>query len=235
MNSRKPRSHSRMSATGTSIQKPFVHGVDDHDLLLDRHRAVLRLLEDLDRARAAIELRFVAASRSDANGANASSSRILREIEPQSAGDRLHRLDLRRATDARYRDADVHRGTNAGVEQVRLEEDLSVGDRDDVRRDVRRHVAGLRLDDRQRGQRTAGLRMFLPSTTVDLRSASRRARAGGSADRTRRPGYASRPGGRRSTSDIWRYAAACLDKSSYTHSVGLPSLYMKYSAIAQPE
>ena len=101
--------------------------------------------------------RRVAASRSDANAANASSSRILREVETQTAGDRLHRLDLRRATDARHRDADVDRGANAGEEQVGLEEDLAVGDRDDVRRDVRRHVAGLRLDDRQRGERAARL------------------------------------------------------------------------------
>src|SRR6186713_653597 len=49
------------------------------------------------------------------------------------------------------------------------------------------------------------------------------------------PGYASRPGGRRRTSESWRYAAACFDKSSYTHNVGLPSLYMKYSAIEAPE
>ena len=41
------------------------------------------------------------------------------------------------------------------MEQVRLQEDLSVGNRDDVRRDIRRQIAGLRLDDRQRGQRAA--------------------------------------------------------------------------------
>ena len=82
---------------------------------------------------------------------------VLREVEAQTAGDRAHRLHLRRATDAGHRDTDVDRGTNAGEEQVGLEEDLAVGDRDDVRRDVGRHVAGLRLDDRQRGERAAGL------------------------------------------------------------------------------
>ncbi len=73
------------------------------------------------------------------------------------AGDLLHRLGLGRRTDARHRDADVERGPLAGVEQVGLEEDLAVGDRDDVGRDVGRHVAGLRLDDRQRGQRPAAV------------------------------------------------------------------------------
>src|SRR5882724_2181873 len=35
-------------------------------------------------------------------------------------------------------------------------------------------------------------------------------------------------------SESWRYAAACLERSSYTQSVGFPSSYMKYSARAQP-
>ena len=59
------------------------------------------------------------------------------------------------AADARHRVADVDRRTNALVEEVGLQEDLAVGDRNDVRRDVRRQVARLRLDDRQRRQRPA--------------------------------------------------------------------------------
>ena len=43
-------------------------------------------------------------------------------------------------------------GMNAGVEQLGLQEDLAVGDGDDVGGDIGRHVAGLGLDDGQRGQ-----------------------------------------------------------------------------------
>ena len=50
--------------------------------------------------------------------------------------------------DARHRDADVDRRAHTRLEQVVDQVDLAVGDRDDVRRDVRRHVARLRLDDR---------------------------------------------------------------------------------------
>ena len=46
-------------------------------------------------------------------------------------------------------------GPHARVEEVGLEEDLAVGDRDHVRRDVRGDVAGLGLDDRQRRERAA--------------------------------------------------------------------------------
>ena len=41
------------------------------------------------------------------------------------------------------------------MEQFALEEDLAVRDGDDVRRNIRRNVARLRLDDRKCGQRTA--------------------------------------------------------------------------------
>ena len=80
---------------------------------------------------------------------------VLREVQAQAAGDRLHRLDLRRAADAGHRDADVDGRADTGVEQVGLEEDLAVGDRDDVGRDERRDVVALGLDDRQAGHRAA--------------------------------------------------------------------------------
>src|SRR4029079_6341456 len=67
---------------------------------------------------------------------------------------------------ARHRDADVQGGPLAGVEQVGLEEDLAVGDRDHVRGDVGRHVAGLRLDDRQGGQRSAAVLLVHPGGTL---------------------------------------------------------------------
>src|SRR5205807_2567391 len=75
-------------------------------------------------------------------------------------GDLLHRLDLRVSTDARHRDADVDGGANARVEEIRFEIDLAVGDRDDVRRDVRRDVACLGFDDGKRGERAARLRVL---------------------------------------------------------------------------
>ena len=66
----------------------------------------------------------------------------------------FHRLDLRGGTDARDRETDGNRRTNALVEQIGFQIDLTVGDRNDVGRNVRRDVAGLRFDDRQRGQGT---------------------------------------------------------------------------------
>jgi hypothetical protein len=104
-------------------------------------------------------------SRSEANIAKAAISRYLREVEPQPPGDALHRLHLRGAAHARDRVADVDRRPDAGVEEIRLEEDLAVGDRDDVGRDVGRQVARLGLDDRQRGERARAVLL------VELRGA----------------------------------------------------------------
>ena len=124
----------------------------DH-LLLDRERRVLRLLEQLDEAAAAAE-------RGGRRGVEVGAERgerlqlaVLRQVQPQRAGDRAHRPHLRGATDARHRDADVDGRSHALVEQVGLQEDLAVGDRDDVGGDVGRHVVGLGLDDRQTGHR----------------------------------------------------------------------------------
>src|SRR5690606_14978878 len=118
------------------IQIAVRHGVDDHDLLLDRHRRVLRLLEHLDGALPARELLLRGRVELRAELRERLELAVLSQVETQTAGDLLHRLDLRRAADARDRDTDVHRRTHARVEEIRLEEDLPVGDRDHVRRDV---------------------------------------------------------------------------------------------------
>ena len=140
---------------GDFVEEAVDAGVEDRHLLLDRERRVLRLLQHFDQPGAAIELllrRLVEVAAAELRERRQLA--VLREVESQRAGHLAHRLDLRRAADARHRVADVDRGTDALVEQVRFEEDLAVGDRDDVRRDVGRQVAGLRLDDRQRPSAT---------------------------------------------------------------------------------
>ena len=123
------------------------------DLLLDRVRLALALLEQLHEAGTAVELRLRGGVEVGAEGRERLQLAVLRELHAQTAGDRLHRLDLGVTADARHRVPDVQRGPLALVEQVGLEEALPVGDRDDVRRDVGRDVAVLGLDDRQTGQR----------------------------------------------------------------------------------
>ena len=138
-----------------AIEEAVGRGVDHDDLLLDGHRRALVLVERLDEPLPAGERRLRVGVEVRAELGERLEVAVLRELELQPPGDLLHRLDLRVAADARHRDADVDGRPHAREEELRLEEDLPVGDRDDVRRDVGRHVAGLRLDDRQRGHRAA--------------------------------------------------------------------------------
>ena len=115
------------------------------------------MLEEFDHACAAVELTLRRWVKVGAELRERFEFTVRGKVKTQRAGDFLHRLDLRVTTDARHRNTDVDGGTNTGREEFRLEVDLAVGDRDDVRRDVCRHVAFLRFDDRERGERSAAV------------------------------------------------------------------------------
>src|SRR5439155_27218161 len=84
---------------------------------------------------------------------------ILRQVQAQRAGDLAHGLDLGAAADAADRKTDVDGRADVGIEQIGFEVNLSVRDGDDVGRNVGGNVAGLSFDERQGGQRAAGLEL----------------------------------------------------------------------------
>ena len=135
----------------------MLHRPENRRLRLDGHRLVLGLLEELDDARAAVERGLCAGVEIGAELRERGELAILREVALDFSGHLLHRLDLRGGADARNRKPDRNRGPHALVKQVGFQVDLAVGDRDDVRRDVGRHVAGLGLDDRQRRERAVAV------------------------------------------------------------------------------
>src|SRR5260370_3468536 len=75
---------------------------------------------------------------------------ILREVELERTAHLFHRADRGRETHARDRKPDVNGRADTGVEEVGIEHDLAVGNRNDVSRNISRDVAGLRLDYRPR-------------------------------------------------------------------------------------
>ena len=127
--------------------------VDRDDLLLHGPRLVLRLVQRLDHplspGQSPLRLRVELGPELRESLELA----VLGELETQAPRHLLHRLRLGIPAHARDGDADVDGRSDARVEQVALQEDLTVRDRDDVRRDVGRDVAGLGLDHRQGGQR----------------------------------------------------------------------------------
>ncbi len=176
-----------------SVEIPVGRGPNHRHLVFRGHWLILGLLEQLDHALAAIELGFGCLVEVAGKLGERREFAILREAQAQRAGDFLHRLGLGVAADAADRETDRYSGTDARVEEVGFEINLPVGDRDDVRRDVRRVIAFLRLDDRQRGQRAAAFRIdgvVLRRVGIEFaaRSSNRLCRLKMS------PGNASRPG-----------------------------------------
>src|SRR5918994_3634262 len=138
------------------IQVAVGDGVDDDYLLLDRYRPVLRLLEYLDQTRAAGELALRSRIEVRPELRKGLELTILSQTQAKRTCHLLHRLDLRIPSDSTHTDARVHRRTHVRVEEIGREEDLAVGNRDDVRGNVGGDVAGLGLDNRKRRQRSAG-------------------------------------------------------------------------------
>ena len=146
---------------------------DRHGLLFERHRRELRLLQQLGQARAAVEQLLRGSIEVRTELREGGHFAILGELELDRARHLLHRLGLGGGADARHRQTDVDRRADAREEQVGFEEDLAVGNRDHVGRDVGRHVACLRFDDRECCQRAAAigvvhLRRALEETRVEI-------------------------------------------------------------------
>src|ERR1051325_9870599 len=81
---------------GDVVQIAVGAGIDHRHLALDRQRLVLRLLENFDQPRAAVELRLRRLVEIAAELRDRRQLAVLREVEAQRAGDLPHRLDLRR-------------------------------------------------------------------------------------------------------------------------------------------
>ena len=162
-----------------------VHAGKDHrHFFRRRQRRELRLLQQFGEARAAVEqalrrrIEIRAELRERRHLAILASSPL---IGPATC---FIALIWALPTHARHRDADVHRRADALEEEVGLEEDLAVGDRNHVGRDIGRHVVGLRLDDGERGERAE------PVVFVELGGALEQARV--EIEHVARIGFAAR-------------------------------------------
>ena len=82
---------------------------------------------------------------------------VLRQEELQGAGDLLHGLELRGGADTRHGETDVDGRADTLVEELSLQEDLAVGDGNDVGGDISRHITALGLNDGQRSHGAAAV------------------------------------------------------------------------------
>ena len=78
---------------------------------------------------------------------------VLGQEELQGTGDLLHGLELGSGTDTGHRQTDVDSRSDTLVEELGFQEDLAIGDGNDVGWDIGRHITTLSLDDRKGSQR----------------------------------------------------------------------------------
>src|ERR1700722_10070898 len=134
------------------IKEAVGTGINDNDLFLRGQGRKLRLLQNFGKPLTAVELILCDLVQVAAELREGSQFSELRQVKLQGSRYLPHGLDLGAATNTADRQADVHCRANAGVEQIRLQINLAIGDGNDVGRDVCRDIARLSLDNRERGQ-----------------------------------------------------------------------------------
>src|SRR5579872_1370838 len=134
------------------IQVAIGGGIDDYDLLFYRERRVLRLFQNFGQTLAAINATLRGLVQVGCELRECCQFAELGEVEAQRACHLAHGACLRVAAYTGDRETDVYGWSLTSIEQVRLKEDLTISDRDDVRRDIGRNVVGFGFDDGQRGQ-----------------------------------------------------------------------------------
>ena len=125
--------------------------IEQQHLFAHLQRLVLVLFERFAQAVAVIENLFRHAVDIGAKLRENLQFAVLRQREAELFNHLAHGLFLRGATDAGDREADVDRGAHTGMEQLRLQIDLTIGDRNHVGRNIGGDIARHRFHDRQGG------------------------------------------------------------------------------------
>ena len=139
------------------IQESASAGKNDQDLFGKRQRRELCLFQEFYQTFSAIELRLRGLVQIAAKLRECRQFAILRQFELERPRHLPHGFDLRAAAHAAHRQTHVHGRPHTLVKQVSFQIDLTVGNRNDVGRNISGDVAGLRFDNGQCGQRAAAV------------------------------------------------------------------------------
>ena len=134
-------------ATDTSVQNT--------GLVFDSHGHVLLLLEELGQFLTSVKELLGGSIQIGAELSESGDLTILSELELEGTSKLLHGLNLGGRSDTGDGKTDVDSGTDTLMEELGLEEDLAIRDRDDIGGDVSGHITSLGLDDGKGGQGTS--------------------------------------------------------------------------------
>lgn len=141
------------------VEEPIDASKGDDDLLLDGDGSVLGLLEEFSEACATVEDELGGWVQVRAKLRECGDLAVLGKEKLQAASDLLHGLDLGGGSNSRDGKTHVDGWTDALEKKLGLQEDLSIGDGDDVCWDVRRDIAALGFNDGE-GREGSTARLF---------------------------------------------------------------------------
>ena len=122
-------------------------GEENAGLLLDGHWHVLLLLKELGQLLTSVEELLGGSIQIRTALGESGDLTILGELELEGTGKLLHGLNLGGGTDTGDGETDVDSGTDTLMEELGLEEDLTVGNGDDIGGDIGGHITSLGLND----------------------------------------------------------------------------------------
>lgn len=137
-----------------TVEKAVHTSKDKRNHLVDSHGLVLFLLEQFGETFTTAESLLGSSVQIRAELGEGSNLTVLSQEELQATSNLLHCLELGSRADARHRETDVNSWPDTFVEELRLQENLSVGDGNDIGGYISRHISTLRLDNGKSCKRT---------------------------------------------------------------------------------
>ena len=129
-------------------------GEDERNHLVDGHWGVLLLLEKLGKSLTTVQGLLGGGIQVGAELGEGGNLTVLGQEKLEGTSDLLHGLELSGGTDTGDRKTDVDGWTNTLVEEFGFQEDLTVGDGNDVGWNVSRDITTLGLNDWESGKGT---------------------------------------------------------------------------------
>lgn len=155
---------------GDAVEVTVDTGEDEGNHLVDSHGLVLLLLEQLGETLTTVQGLLGGSVKVGTELGEGSNLTVLGQEELEGTSDLLHGLELSGGADTRHRQTDVNGGADTLVEELSLQEDLTVGNGNDVGGNVGGDVTTLGLNDGKGGKRaTTELAAHLGGTLEETR------------------------------------------------------------------
>lgn len=151
---------------GDSIKETVDTSEDEWNHLLDSHRVILLLLQELGQTLTTSKSLLSGSIQVRTELSEGSNFTVLSQEELEGTSDLLHGLELCRGSNTGDRETDVDSGTNTLVEQLCFQENLAISDGDDIGRNVGRHITTLGFNNRKGSERTTLVLVIQLSRTL---------------------------------------------------------------------